>query len=629
MNDASTTDPVRPARSGTNVADGVFLPPAPSLGGYPARRCPRVVHNQFSPHVPDAPQPTVEQQQIFSDGEAFEARVVEALRTVPGVLVLSDRDGVHGNQQATMAAMNDQVPVIVGGRLPEVSGRTGAPDVLVRTGDGYLPIEIKNHSVGKVDPERKKPAPYALAPLTDPTRLLDVARFVPNSNHRVSDGMQLAHYLRMLEDLGQLPSPTDDDPQRAARGGVIGTNRHHAELPEPITDTEFWVVWHTLGEPTEQTYSATAAKNRRRRSLLERYDHEFAFRRKVAQVARDGGEIVVPIYQGECDNCVWKQHCHGVAGETDPSFAVQHGPLDARQWRFLRDRGVGTLEDLAALPLIYTGDKRADRAAIADALGDEFAAEWARHSVKQGSEGKLPLLARRAQMLLAGVPYEPIAGEWPTVPSTDVEIDFDIEWDKDGRVYQWGVRVREGQDDTTAEYLPGLVSFEPLDAASELALAEKFADALSTIVAQAEQDGTSVQIYHWSSAEVSRTQHLPPVRELLERHTFDLCAWFSKHFVAVSGSSIKTVAPIFDFSWTVEGAGGNHSLDMIEEARRDGPGSDAATWLLKYNESDVAAQAKIRDGLRRDAVRRSTSWAADGYAGSPEAPHASSAARQR
>ena len=49
----------------------------------------------------------------------------------------------------------------------------------------------------------------------------------------------------------------------------------------------------------------------------------------------------------------------------------------------------------------------------------------------------------------------------------------------------------------------------------------------------------------------------------------------------------------------VEDAGGAQSQVKIDLARTHGPETDAAReWLTRYNESDVAAQAAIRDGLR-------------------------------
>ena len=38
------------------------------------------------------------------------------------------------------------------------------------------------------------------------------------------------------------------------------------------------------------------------------------------------------------------------------------------------------------------------------------------------------------------------------VPVADVEIDVDIEYDLDNRVYMWGARLRRGTDDSTAQY---------------------------------------------------------------------------------------------------------------------------------------------------------------------------------
>jgi len=71
--------------------------------------------------------------------------------------------------------------------------------------------------------------------------------------------------------------------------------------------------------------------------------------------------------------------------------------------------------------------------------------------------------------------------------------------------------------------------------------------------------------------------------------------------------SIKNIAPMFGFEWGVEDPGGFGSMDKIEQARIPGPDGDAARqWCLAYNESDVAAQAAIRDGLRASAGARAS-----------------------
>ena len=201
-------------------------------------------------------------------------------------------------------------------------------------------------------------------------------------------------------------------------------------------------------------------------------------------------------------------------------------------------------------------------------------------------------------MIRDDIAIEPL-GEWPAVPSADIEIDFDIEWDRDGRIYQWGLRVRDGQDESTARYDPG-VSFDPLDEAAEFELAERFADTLEAHLLAAEADGRTVAIYHWTTPEVTRTRRFPRVAALLEGRTVDLCAWMNKEFRVRESFSLKDVAKNCGFSWGVEDAGGFMSLEKIARARGNGPdAAGARQWCLDYNEADVAAQAAIRDHLSR------------------------------
>lgn len=99
------------------------------------------------------------------------------------------------------------------------------------------------------------------------------------------------------------------------------------------------VLWYDLGAPRKDTYSASAESGRARRSLLERYDHEFGFRVKVAAEAKAGGELVRPFHVGECGWCVWQEYCTQVAGPDDASFAIRTGLPTAQQWRYLYDLG--------------------------------------------------------------------------------------------------------------------------------------------------------------------------------------------------------------------------------------------------------------------------------------------------
>ena len=231
------------------------------------------------------------------------------------------------------------------------------------------------------------------------------------------------------------------------------------------------------------------------------------------------------------------------------------------------------------------------------AFFDEYHPEVTHHSREQALK-RLQAAVRPAQMVRDGVDFAPIDAAPVEVPSADVEIDFDIEWDTSARIYQWGLRVRDGQDDATARYEP-VVSFEPLDDAGELALAERAAALIGHLRAQAEASGRTVAVYHWAHPEVSMTRRFACVTAVLEGFTVDLLAWFLRTFHVRGDASIKTIAQLFGFSWAVDDPGGWLSMSKIEIARGDGAEAfEAREWCLDYNESNVAAQAVIRDGIR-------------------------------
>ena len=136
---------------------------------------------------------------------------------------------------------------------------------------------------------------------------------------------------------------------------------------------------------------------------------------------------------------------------------------------------------------------------------------------------------------------------------------------------------------------------------------DEMADRLTRLRADADRDGKSLKVFHWSPVELTQSARFPRVAAALSGVSVDLMAWFNREFFARGSSSIKAVAPLLGFDWGTEDAGGLTSQLRIEEARGTGPAAEAArAWCLRYNEDDVAAQAAIRDGLRRlgDAPRR-------------------------
>jgi predicted RecB family nuclease len=185
------------------------------------------------------------------------------------------------------------------------------------------------------------------------------------------------------------------------------------------------------------------------------------------------------------------------------------------------------------------------------------------------------------------------------VPSADVEIDFDIEWDVDDRVYLWGARVRRAGEGT---YRP-FVSWELLDESTEKELAGCFVAWLRETVVAANELGESVAVFHYSTPEptyLKRVLGEAAVADLLLLFV-DLLPLLRTNFMGVQGLGIKKVAPAFGFHWRDDDPGGLQSQGWLIEAR-SGPAESvrpaARQRLLRYNEDDVAATAAIRDGLR-------------------------------
>ncbi|MEB3034544.1 recombinase RecB [[Mycobacterium] nativiensis] len=531
-----------------------------------------MTHNAFAPGTP-APAPAPPDLVALREaGIAFEAAIFDELRNACGdpaqLLILDPDAGVRERRRRTVEAMDAGLAVLAGGCLPNIGGRSGQPDVLIRVGAGYLPIDIKGHRTLTTS----KRAQVDVSTLAAPGRVLPRPGY---SNHGASwrdDAMQLAHYTRMLQELGFHPG--------ANRGGIIGTSDLSG-----IIGAQHGITWYDLDAETITTYSDGDPSHRKKRSVLEYYDHEFAFRIEVAHAAASGRELVRPYRIDACNTCDWFDYCTAAVRADDASFAIETGHLNIREWRYLYQQ----CGDGAELSV----------AQLAEADADTHVEAFRIQSVgTQKPQDRLARAIRRARMTTAGVDFEQRTPNRPVVPCADIEVDFDIEWDGDGRVYQWGLRIRDGQDDTTARYAP-VMSFDPLDDAGEAALSAEFSSRIRVLREQAEREGKTLQVFHWHHPEISITAKFADVVEALDGLTYDLRKWFDATYFARTGSSIKLVAGYFDFHWEVDDPGGLASQTAIESARGQGPDAEIARqWCLRYNECDVAAQAAIRDGLR-------------------------------
>jgi len=563
------------------------------LGGYAAKQCPVRVQNDFLPLVPTlkwAPSP--EDQARLDAGIAFEENVFDELFAVqPAAVVVNAHPDKAAAVAATLAAMDAGVPLVLGGWLPDdiENGRTGKPDILIRVDHGYLPADVKNHQ-GLKPLKTQRATGTFVSSLATPNERIGIRGWTAATAHRYEDGLQLAHYTRMLQACGFHPGPGQ------LWGAVLGTSRLQTA---PGQDRELVFVWHNLEEPLFLTFSRSRGGTKR--SLLERYDHEHRFRVKVADTARritgdvaDPQPLVEPVGQDECGSCPYERWCAEQMAGDDPSVAITIGRLKSREWLTLRRVGVATTAALAALdpddPLFF----------------DEYFAEVS-HLTRDEARRRLVGAIERARMICAGVELERTAEGPAEVPTADVEVDLDIEYDLNNRVYMWGARVRSGTDDSTARYVADFVDWSPIDPVRERALAERFAAWLRAQRDQADALGQTLKVFHWSHPERSKLSSIlgsAHVSDLIGAEAglfIDLEQVFKANFVSLHGSSIKKVAPQFGFTWRVDDPGGAISQTYLAKVHTSPDPDDVARakhWLLTYNEDDNAAMAKIRDGMR-------------------------------
>jgi predicted RecB family nuclease len=529
---------------------------------------------------------------------AFEAAVFERLVAIRPDCVLVDTDlPKEAAIATTVEAMESGVHLILGGWLPDDSsgGRKGKPDLLVLVEGGYLPADVKNHKV--IKPAKKAVA--VLSPISEPALRWRAPGWTTATSHRSEDGMQLAHYTRMLQACGHHPG------DQTLIGAIIG-NDEMSLTPGNLDD---WVLaWHDLSRPMTYTFSRRGGKAKR--SLLERYDHEHGFRVKVARRALqilgnpdDEEPLVTPVGQAECASCPYEEPCAALMGDDDPSTAITIGRLDTREWRALRSMGVSTTLELADLNID-------DPQFFAD-----YAAEVA-HLSPDNVRSRLGQAVQRAAMIRDGVDLW-ARGDGPVqVPTATVEIDVDVESDQGSRVYMWGARIRRGTDDATAVYVRDFVMWESVDEAAEHALAERFALWLRGERIAVEADGGTVRVFHWSHPEWSNLKRIlggDSVRDLIgnrdgngvnpqdEGIFFDLEKFFRQNFVTLRGTGLKKVAPLFNFYWRADDAGGATSQSYLSTVHTSHDPSEveaAKVWLRSYNEDDNEAMASIRDGIR-------------------------------
>ena len=581
-----------------------------SLDAYAARSCPVKTHNAFHPGFV-LPTPEEGLREVFHGGVTFQAEVLAALRCGFGGS-LFDGPELTGEpsavqEDAALAAMADGVDVLIGPLLPRdlVRHRSGRPDLLVRGGDGYHPVEIKVHRV--CDP-RNDDSSLVWSSLADPARRETLAGYRFRHTWRMNDLLQLAHYLRMLQAIGRAPSEpwaavvgTDELP---GLGRVLSWVDLSAPVLQPSPRTlleELGTVPPGASGGVRSTASAAVAPGASGPgqpggsgpvSALERYDTEHAFRVEVALAASalgaDDPPALLPIANRECGWCQWWDVCRPQLDDDDLSLRISKSPLDVYEISVLRDLGVSTVAELAARDL------------------DELLPDYLpRVTHRVGAEERLRLAWRRSILMARGVDFDRVTEGAIEVPGAPVEIDLDIETSMDDRVYLWGFLVTDSR--TGARYYRHFSAFDVLDDSAELRLAARALAWLKRLVS-----GVEARVYHYSDYEVVRLQRLAArdgadevlgwATDWVSGHFVDLFTTIRANFFGTQGLGLKVVASkAAGFAWRDESPGGLNSQSWFAEAvggATEQVRADARRRVLEYNEDDVEATWHVRRWLR-------------------------------
>ncbi|MBK1784474.1 TM0106 family RecB-like putative nuclease [Prauserella cavernicola] len=524
-------------------------------------RCRRRVHLDNDPTMREAPQapPDPAAEQRIADARTHRADIGQRLReasdsawtVVPAELAPSDRVGL------TRTALEDGVPFIWGALLPADTegGRRGGVELLVRTGEGYVPVLVVRHRITDPGEGARTTAMTDVDPSharSDPARKL-------RSHPR--DQLRLAHLRRLLEAIGHAE-------RGRALGGVIGLD---ADV----------VVWHDLAAATWPGG----------RSTLTEYDERFADRLAVARAAAGRLEALAePSRVLECRRCPWWPVCEADLTRIRDVSLVVRGE-DAME---LRRAGIGTVDKLAALhvdeesPIQWTGTTFEDAVALARAwLADltvvrrvtEVTVPRGDVEVDIDMESFGDSGAYMWGCLLSGADLGVPQGyrafvSWEPLPTVDEARSFAEFWtwlsDVRARTEAAGLTFRAYCYNALAEnrWLFGSV--------------ERFAG----------MDGIPTK------AEV---------RSFVDSEQWvDLFRSVSDQFLCSHGKGLKVVAPVAGFRWRDPEAGGEASMRWYRDAvgmDGDAPDPVQRERLLRYNEDDVLATHTLREWMSGPVMR--------------------------
>jgi predicted RecB family nuclease len=559
--------------------------------------CHEFLHKQFAPNTfpgltPDDPDPVVEE--FKNQGLLHEQKAIAKVRElVTGFIQIDQKQGRASIQSETARALLDpDVSVIAGGYISEVAeeelakafgvvyvphDRASKPDLMIRVGrrsDGkpaWAPVDIKSHAA--IDENRSN---WVFAsPLSE---------LFPNQSQRsegrlqLDDLHQLAHYTRHFQHLGI----EGDD----LWVGVIGRDLENC-------------VWSRIGD-------VVTGRGKGQESFLSMHDEKFAKAREVVELSiienanPEKPSGVIPVNSSGkmgCPACKFKSTCLKSMRDFDGGHG--HVTLLARITPLVMERNfpdVSSVRELIESP----------------ATNDVMVTAKVRARVWQ---------TKTPELIDPSVPLE--------IPVADVEIDIDLENSMEALqeleidepigedrlyLYGFGIHDRTISKDWRTAKIDTYSDYSNTEE-GEFSVMSKMWNRLQTEIKKAETAGKTIKIFHYSSHEYTwwkrfteRFVGRPGVPSLAELEDFRISYLIDLYPIAQRISfptmsySIKDLAPLVNFEWSVDKAGGANSLlkyrDAINPNLDQNLRDDAIAWLDSYNRDDVRATFAVRDYIR-------------------------------
>lgn len=528
-------------------------------------RCRRRVHLDNDPDMADAVRapadPAAEQRR--ADAMAHRRKVADELARLFGSAWMEIPGGpdVSGadRERATLAAMRAGARFIWNAQLPRdpVGGRRGRIDLLVRGGDGYVPVLVVRHKITDPGTGARTSPPSDPTPSGSRTDPLRKVRPQPR------DQLRLVHARQLLRACGQATSGR-------AVGGVIGLDMDV-------------VLWHDLEAPNWPGG----------RTALAEYDARFSDRLAVADAARSHREpLAFPSRIVDCRSCPWWPVCESdLVANRDVSLVLRGEDAVT-----LRQAGVRTVDDLAALspreapPVPLVSTPFPDAVALARA--------W------------LADLTVVRRVVDVDVPRADV----------EVDVDMESFGDSGAYLWGTLLSGDRVADIEMPAGYRAFVTWQPLPTADEGRSFGEFWQWLTEVRVRAGLAGLTFRAYCYNELAENRWLLSSADRFAAERNVpgkqdvqafidspdwVDLFRIVSDTFLCARGKGLKTIAPVAGFRWRDPEAGGENSMRWY----RDAVGMDGAPpelsqrrRLLEYNEDDVRATRALREWMSSPAA---------------------------